>query len=57
MIATESLSLEAWNSIQQHKMYRDSDTLTDLYDKGKKNVAANKVASWIDKDFIATKHM
>lgn len=57
MIATESLSKQAWDSIQNHKLYGHSDTLSNLYDKGEKETAAKKVASWIDHGFISTKHM
>ncbi len=56
MIATESLSKQAWDAIQKHKLY-DSDTLNELYNKGEKETAAKKVASWIDHGFISTKHM
>ncbi len=57
MIATESVSVEAWNSIQNNQLYGGTDTLVRLYNQGKDEVAADKVPSWIDKDFISTKHM
>ena len=57
MIATESLTSQAWKAVQKNKLYGGSSTLKDLYAKNDKEVAANKVASWFDSWFISTKHM
>lgn len=57
MIATESLTEQAWNSVQKNKLYKGTMTLSKLYEEGKKEVAAKKVASWFNKEFISTKHM
>ncbi|XOV79985.1 MAG: hypothetical protein ACFHVJ_03275 [Aestuariibacter sp.] len=57
MIATESLTTQAWDAIQNNKLYGGTSTLSDLYAKGDKNIAANRVASWFTPEFVSTKHM
>ncbi|CAM4055693.1 hypothetical protein [Pseudoalteromonas byunsanensis] len=57
MIATESLTTQAWNAIQNNKLYAGTSTLENLYAKDDENVAANEVASWFNNKFISTKHM
>ncbi|NOU51260.1 hypothetical protein HG263_12050 [Pseudoalteromonas sp. JBTF-M23] len=57
MIATESLTTQAWDAIQNNALYAGTSTLSDLYAKANDNIAANKVASWFNKEFISTKHM
>ncbi|MBD1583247.1 hypothetical protein [Pseudoalteromonas sp. S16_S37] len=57
MIATESLTTQAWDAIQNNALYSGSATLKDLYAKDNDKIAANKVASWFNTEFISTKHM
>ncbi|MCF6436478.1 hypothetical protein [Pseudoalteromonas sp. MMG022] len=57
MIATESLTTQAWDAVQNNALYAGTSTLADLYAKGDEQVAANKVASWFNNEFISTKHM
>lgn len=57
MIATESLTEQAWKTIQKNKIFHGSDTLTNLYNEGNSDKAAKQVASWLSHDFISTKHM
>lgn len=57
MIASESMTEQAWQAIQKNKLYHNGATLQKLYDKGDPKTAANQVANWIDNKFISTKHM
>jgi hypothetical protein len=56
MIATESLSEQAWRAVQDNKIYSKS-TLEDLYNKGDLYKSKHHVAGWFTDQFISTKHM
>lgn len=57
MIATESLSTQAWDAVQDNELYNVGNKLSELYDEGNADVAANTVAKWFKHEFVATKHM
>ncbi len=57
MIATESVSEEAWQTLQNNSLYGGSDTLLNLYKDNDGDKASNQVASWLPPEFISTKHM
>lgn len=59
MIASESLSQQAWDAVQTNKLYgTGTDTaLNKLYEENDANKAATAIANMFIDQFISTKHM
>ncbi len=60
MIATESVSSEAWNAIQKFKLYGingNTPPLSNIYMEDNIENSTTKVASLLDHGFISTKNM